>query len=65
MKQYIKKYNCGICVEPNNVEQLKQAIYFLENNKEKAYEMGMNGMRAVREEYNWNNVIDNYINIFK
>lgn len=48
----IKKYNCGICVEPNNVEQLKQAIYFLENNKEKAYEMGMNGMRAVREEYN-------------
>ncbi len=49
----IDEYKCGICVDPNDVEAIKQALEFLFENKELAIEMGMNGRRAVREKYNW------------
>ena len=49
----IDKYNCGICVEPGNQEQLKDAITVLVSDHEKAYQMGLNGRNAVLNEFNW------------
>ncbi len=49
----VEKYNCGICVEPGNEIQIEEAIRFIFNNKEKAYEMGQNGVKAVLDEFNW------------
>lgn len=53
-KEIITKYNCGICVNPRNVEEIRNAISYILNNKEKAKEMGDNGVRAFKEQYNWN-----------
>jgi glycosyltransferase involved in cell wall biosynthesis len=61
----INEYNCGICVEPGNVKQLKDAITFLLNNPIEAYKMGQNGRRAVLQKYNWSTQHEVYINIFK
>ena len=64
-KEIIDKYDCGICVEPNNAKQIEEAIQFLISNKEKAYQMGQNGRKAVLLEYNWSTQEKEYLRIFK
>ena len=64
-KEIIDKYDCGICVEPNNYKQIENAIKFLISNKEKAYEMGQNGRKAILNEYNWVSQEKLYLGIFK
>jgi len=49
----IDKYKCGICVNPNNDDQIKEAILKLVNNPELRKKMGENSRRAVEEEFNW------------
>lgn len=53
-KMIVDKYNCGICVSPHNIDDVKGAIEYLLNNKEQAYKMGQNGLNAVYKEFNWN-----------
>lgn len=62
-REIVAKYNCGICVDPHNVTQIKEAIQYLVENKEIAYQMGQNGRRAVLEEYNWESQAKKYIEI--
>lgn len=50
----IKKYDCGICVDPMDVDAIRQAIEWLFDNPEKSVQMGKNGGLAIEEEYNWN-----------
>lgn len=64
-KEIVDRYKCGIYVNPNNVEEIQNAISFLLENKQIAYEMGQNGRKAVVEEFNWDTQKPNYINIFK
>ena len=52
-KEIIEKYNCGICVNPNDSEQIKNAILYLINNPKEAMEMGENGRKAVLAKFNW------------
>ena len=53
-KKIVEKYGCGLCVNPNNVNEIKDAIVFLLNNADKSVKMGQNARRAVVEKYNWN-----------
>lgn len=52
-KEIVEKYNCGICVNPNNVNEIVAAIKYLLNNPEKTKQMGKNGQKIIREKYNW------------
>lgn len=52
-KEIIEKENCGVCVNPHNVEQITEAINYLLNNPDIMKEMGENGRKAVIEKYNW------------
>jgi glycosyltransferase involved in cell wall biosynthesis len=52
-ERIIDKYNCGICVNPHDVKEVRSAILYLMNNKDEAYTMGQNGLRAIKEEFNW------------
>ena len=63
-KDVIDKHNCGIYVQPNNSKQIENAINYLINNKEIAYNMGQNGKRAVIQEYNWQSEEKKYISIY-
>ena len=52
-RDIVDQYNCGICVDPNDVEEIKSAINFIIENPEEAKVMGENGRKAVIEKYNW------------
>jgi glycosyltransferase involved in cell wall biosynthesis len=62
-KDIVNKYKCGICVNPNNPDEIRNAILYLTEHKKEAYQMGQNGRRAVLEEYNWENQANQYINV--
>lgn len=49
----IDKYNCGICVDPDNKKQILEAIIYLNSNREIAYKMGQNAQKAYFKEFNW------------
>ena len=47
------KYKFGVCVDPNNVGQIAEAIEYLLANPELSVEMGMRGVELVRDQFNW------------
>lgn len=53
-QEIIDKYHCGICVDPENEEQLCDAVNYILTHPAEAEQMGKNGRRAVLEQYNWN-----------
>lgn len=52
-RKIVEKYKCGVLADPNDIESIRNAIAYLVDNKEEAYEMGQNGRRAVLEEFNY------------
>lgn len=64
-KEIITKYNCGICVDYDNIGQIHDAILSLVNNPQKAYLMGCNGKHAIADEYNWKTQEEILINLYK
>lgn len=63
-EELIKKYHCGICVDPYDINGIRDAITYLLNNKKEAYEMGQNGRKAVIEEFSWDIIEKEYVNVF-
>lgn len=63
-EEMVRKYNCGICCDPHNVEEIREAIQYLLEHKEEAYEMGQNGRKAVIEEFSWDKIKNGYIRVF-
>ncbi len=49
----MEKYQFGICVDPENIEEIAKAITYLLDNPQAAKQMGENGRKAVKEEFNW------------
>ncbi len=52
-QEIIDEYECGICVNPTNENEIAAAISFIVNNKDKARKMGQEGRRAIKEKFNW------------
>jgi len=51
--EIIEGNNCGICVDPLNVNEIANAINWIMDNPEQSKQMGENGRKAVEEKYNW------------
>ena len=49
----IEKYRFGICVDPEQVDELSNAIRYLLDHPDEARQMGENGRRAVEQQFNW------------
>ena len=52
-KEIVEEEECGVCVNPRNVEEIMKAIGFLLDNPSIAKKMAMNGQQAVLRKYNW------------
>lgn len=64
-KEIVNKYNCGICVDPNNTDEIREAIEYLINNPQKAIQMGQNGRKAVLEKYNWESQAEVLLELYR
>lgn len=52
-REIVDGYDCGICVDPNDVEAIRSAILYFVENPEEARRKGDNGRLAVQEKYSW------------
>jgi glycosyltransferase involved in cell wall biosynthesis len=52
-KDIIEKNECGLCIDPLNPQEIKEAIEFVTSNMDEAKRMGMNARRVIEEKYNW------------
>lgn len=64
-KEIIDKYKCGICVNPHNKKEIKDAINYLLNHREEAKRMGDNGRYAIEKEYNWDTQATILLDLYK
>jgi glycosyltransferase involved in cell wall biosynthesis len=52
-REIIGGADCGICVDPTDVQAIADAIDVLATNRKRAEDMGRNGQAAVMQKYNW------------
>jgi glycosyltransferase involved in cell wall biosynthesis len=52
-KEVVEKNNCGICLNPRNINEIVNAVKYLSENPIIAKQMGQNGRKIVMEKYNW------------
>lgn len=52
-KQIVEEKQCGICVNPDNVDEIAEAIRSIIEDSEKADTMAQNGARLARECFCW------------
>ena len=64
IENFIGKEKAGILVDPNNINEIAEAIISLIKHPEEAKKMGENGRRAVEEKYNWNEMEKELIKIY-
>jgi glycosyltransferase involved in cell wall biosynthesis len=63
--EIVMKYKCGISVNPRNVNEIKEAIEYIIEHPSEAKHMALNGMEAVRNEYNWSTQKPILLDIYK
>lgn len=64
IKRFVTKYNSGIIVDPTKPEEIAKAINILLSDSRLCQEMGDNGTKAVREEYNWGKMEEKLLKIY-
>jgi glycosyltransferase involved in cell wall biosynthesis len=52
-REIVEVNNCGICVDPENPKAIGEAIQYLIDNPKLAEQMGKNGLKAVKQNFNW------------
>jgi glycosyltransferase involved in cell wall biosynthesis len=52
-REIVEGNKCGLCVNPLNSKEIGGAIQYIIEHPREAEEMGMNGIKAVEEKYNW------------
>lgn len=52
-QEFVDRWHCGICVDPEDPAAVTSAIQYLLTHPEEAKQMGENGRKAVKEEFNW------------
>lgn len=64
-KQVVEENNCGLCVDPFDIDAIGNAIKYIYSNPDAALMMGKNGRKAVEEKYNWDTQKTNLLNFYK
>nr|WP_293303663.1 glycosyltransferase family 4 protein [Allomuricauda sp.] len=52
-KGIVEEYDAGICVDPENSNEIADAINYLIGNPSDAEKKGVNGRKAIEEVFNW------------
>jgi len=60
----VKEADCGILVDPTDVDEIVDAILYLLEHPEEAKRMGKNGRRAVEEKYSWDKMEEKLLELY-
>lgn len=63
-KSIVEENNCGIAVDPHDVNEIRKAIIFLIENRDIAVQMGKKGREAALEKYNWSIEAEKLISLY-
>jgi glycosyltransferase involved in cell wall biosynthesis len=63
-KEIVEGNNCGICVNPKDPEDISNAINYLLMNQDVAETMGKNGVKAVRDKFNWDSEKEKLLTLY-
>lgn len=64
LKEIIEHYNCGIVVDERNPEEVAEAVKKMSEDPALRHEMALNGLRAIKENYNWERMQERLLNIY-
>lgn len=65
-REIVDKYDCAICIDPNDVNGIRNALLDMMNKTDtELRRIGKNGRTAVEEEYSWQNCSKNLIDLYK
>jgi glycosyltransferase involved in cell wall biosynthesis len=64
-KDIVDRHDCGVCVAPGRPDQIAAAIAYLLEDKDRAFQMGQNGRKAVLTEFNWSSEEKKYVELFR
>ncbi len=62
-KELVEEYKCGLYVDPDNPDSLKNAILFLKNNKEAAKQMGKASRKLAEDQYDKSILVQKFAEI--
>lgn len=65
IKRFLTSHDSGLIVDPRSPQEIAAAIDKLLSDPELCRKMGANGMRAVREEYNWGRMEAKLLEIYR
>jgi len=63
-KEIIEGNNCGICVNPTDIQAITEAIIYIKEHQEEALLMGKNGRHAIEQKYNWSTQEEKLLNLY-
>lgn len=63
-KEIVENHACGLAIDPNRINEIKEAIEFLVKNYQEATLMGENGRKAIASVYNWNSQEKELLNLY-
>lgn len=61
--EFVKQANAGICIEPENAEQLAQAVENLADDPQLCQSLGQAGRKYVMKHHNRDNLVNEYLDI--
>ena len=65
ISKVVEEANCGILVDPTDINKIANAITYLLGHPEEAKRMGRNGRRAVEERYTWEIMEERLLGVYK
>lgn len=64
-KDILDQYKCGLYVDPKNKREIRDALVYLFDHEEEAIRMGVNGRKAIEEQYNWDHQKVIFLHFYK
>jgi glycosyltransferase involved in cell wall biosynthesis len=64
-REVVEPSHCGLIVDPSKPEEIARAMEYLIEHPQEARQMGENGRRAVREQYNWEKESEKLLRIYE
>ncbi len=64
-KEIVDSSHSGICVDPYNPTDIRNAIVSIMENEDVAQKMSLNGVKAVAEKFNWSNEEKKLLEVYR